>query len=69
MPARTGLGSRQRLIGHRQPGVFVLTSTNVAHVEALVGDDERVYEVVGKPHDLDAIVRATKEAARTRPTR
>jgi DNA-binding NtrC family response regulator len=48
---------------------FVLTSMNVAHVEGLVGRDERVYEVVGKPHDLDMIVRATKEAARARPTR
>jgi DNA-binding response OmpR family regulator len=48
---------------------FVLTSANVAHVEALVGRDERIYEVVGKPHDLDVIVRATKEAARARPTR
>lgn len=48
---------------------FVLTSMNVAHVEGLVGRDERIYEVVGKPHDLDVIVRATKEAARSRPTR
>jgi CheY-like chemotaxis protein len=48
---------------------FVLTSVNCAHVEALVGKDERVYEVVGKPHDLDAIVRAVKEAMRARPTR
>ncbi len=47
---------------------FVLTSTNVRYVESLVGRDERVYEVVGKPHDLDAIVRAAKEAARARPT-
>jgi CheY-like chemotaxis protein len=48
---------------------FVLTSMNIKQVEALVGRDERVYEVVGKPHDLDIIVRATKEAARSRPTR
>ena len=48
---------------------FVLTSVNRAHVEALVGKDERIYEVVGKPHDLDAIVRAVKEAVRSRPTR
>ena len=48
---------------------FVLTSVNVRHVESLVGADERVYEVVGKPHDLDAIVRAIKEAVRARPTR
>jgi CheY-like chemotaxis protein len=57
---------RERLLKDVQ---FVLTSMNVAHVERLVGRDERVYEVVGTPHDLDAIVRATKEAARARPTR
>jgi len=48
---------------------FVLTSMNVKQVEGLVGRDERIYEVVGKPHDLDVIVRATKEAARSRLTR
>jgi len=48
---------------------FVLTSVNVREVEKLVGRDERVYEIVGKPHDLDLIVRATKETARARPTR
>ena len=48
---------------------FVLTSVNCAHVEGLVGKDEHVYEVVGKPHDLDLIVRAVKEAMRARPTR
>ena len=46
----------------------VLTSVNAAHVEKLAGRDRRVYEVVGKPYDLDAIVRAVKEAARSRPT-
>jgi CheY-like chemotaxis protein len=48
---------------------FVLTSTNTAHVEKLASTDERIYEVVGKPIDLDAIVRAVKESARSRPTR
>ena len=48
---------------------FVLTSMNVKHVEGLAGRDERIYEVVGKPHDLDEIVRAAKEAVRARPTR
>lgn len=48
---------------------FVLTSMNIKHVEGLAGRDDRIYEVVGKPHDLDEIVRATKEAARARPTR
>jgi hypothetical protein len=47
----------------------ILTSTNPKHVEQLVGSDDTVYEVVGKPPDLDRIVRAVKEAARSRPTR
>lgn len=48
--------------------VFVLTSTHPARVEQLVGRTARVYEVVGKPLDLDAIVSAVREAARARPT-
>jgi DNA-binding response OmpR family regulator len=48
---------------------IVLTSTNVRYVEKLAGGDERIYEVIGKPLDLDVIVRAAKEAVRARPTR
>lgn len=48
---------------------FVLTSTNVKHVTGLAGRDRQIYEVVGKPFDLDEIVRAVKEASRARPTR
>jgi CheY-like chemotaxis protein len=49
---------------------FVLTTPNAAQVERLVGrGDERVYEVVGQPRDLDQIVRAVKEASRARWTR
>ena len=48
---------------------IVLTSINARHVENLAGRNERVYEVVGKPMDMDAIVRAVKEASRSRPTR
>ena len=47
---------------------FVITSTNARFVQALARD-ERVYEVIGKPYDLDLIVRAVKEAFRARPTR
>jgi DNA-binding NtrC family response regulator len=47
----------------------VLTSVNAKHVEELAGNHEKVYEVVGKPLDIDRIVRAVKEAARARPTR
>ena len=47
----------------------VITSTNAKQLEELVGGDETVYEVVGKPLDLDRIVRAVKEAGHARPTR
>ena len=43
---------------------FVLTSTNARKVEEFVGKHHRVYEIVGKPLDLDEIVRAVKEAGR-----
>lgn len=48
---------------------FVLTSTNRRHVEQLAGPDQHVYEVVGKPMDLDVIVQAVREALKARPTR
>lgn len=48
---------------------FVVTSTNANHVSALAGRAHQIYEVVGKPYDLDQIVRAAKEASRARPTR
>jgi DNA-binding response OmpR family regulator len=48
--------------------VFVLTSTHSAQVEKLAGRSA-VYEVVGKPLDLDAIVAAVREAAHSRPTK
>ena len=53
------------LAGYR----FVLTTTNPSRVEPLVGRDEQVYEVVDKTPDLDAILRATREALRARATR
>jgi CheY-like chemotaxis protein len=48
---------------------FVVTSTNAHHVQELAGREQHIYEVVGKPFDLDEIVRAVKEASRARPTR
>ena len=48
---------------------LVVTSANKAQVERIIGVCEDVYEVVGKADDLDAVVRATKEASRARAVR
>jgi CheY-like chemotaxis protein len=45
---------------------FVITTTNARHVEHLAGRDQQVFEVVGKPLDLDAIVAATRQALNAR---
>ena len=57
--------SRMDSMRHRP---IVLTSMNAAQVEKLAGRDQRIYEVVGKPLDLNQIVRAIKEATRARLT-
>ena len=46
---------------------FVLTSANARQVQNLAGNTQAVYEIVGKPLDLDQIVRAVKEAGKSRP--
>jgi DNA-binding NtrC family response regulator len=48
---------------------FVLTSVNAHQLERIAGPQQHVYEIVGKPYDLGAIVQAVKEAARVRPSR
>ena len=48
---------------------FVLTTTNPARVDPFVKGDEQVYEVVDKAGSLDEILRATREATRSRPVR
>jgi CheY-like chemotaxis protein len=48
---------------------LVLTSVNSAQVERLVRNDQRIYEVIGHADDLDAVIQATREAARARDTR
>ena len=45
---------------------FVITSANPARVQRLAGRDERIYEIVDQPLDLDNIVHAVKEATRAR---
>jgi DNA-binding response OmpR family regulator len=47
---------------------IILTSMNAKHVEALAGRDTKIYEIVGKPLDLNRLVHAVKEAARERPS-
>jgi CheY-like chemotaxis protein len=47
----------------------VLTSTNPARARELADTSEEVYEVLGKPYDLEQIARAVKEASRARPTK
>lgn len=58
---RTGTDFRRRQ--------FVLTTVNARHAEAVIGNDESVYEVVGEEEDIAQVVRAVKEASRSRPTR
>ena len=45
---------------------FVLTSVNPKRATEVVGQSEMVYEIVGKPVDLDRIVAAVKEASKSR---
>ena len=48
---------------------FVITSANAKQAEALAGRVEHIYEVIGKPYDLDQLVQAVREASRSRPVR
>jgi response regulator RpfG family c-di-GMP phosphodiesterase len=48
---------------------FVLTTPNAQQVARIAGRDQHIHEIIGKPYDLDAVVRAVKEAVRNRPTR
>jgi CheY-like chemotaxis protein len=48
---------------------FVVTTTNVAHVQKVAGKEQLLHEIVGKPYDLDIVARAVIEAAHERPTK
>jgi DNA-binding NarL/FixJ family response regulator len=41
---------------------FVVTSTNARQVRAFAGDAVPVYEIVGKPYDINEIVKAVSRA-------
>jgi DNA-binding response OmpR family regulator len=45
---------------------FILTTTNERHVKEVAGQDQTVYEIVGKPYDLDVLVQAVKDAVERR---
>lgn len=59
------LRSRPPLAGRQ----FVLITTNPTRVRDVVGTAENIFEIIGKPFDLDQIVKAIKEASRARSTR
>jgi DNA-binding NarL/FixJ family response regulator len=42
---------------------FVITSTNAERANEIIGRAERVLEIVGKPYDIDAVVKAVEAAA------
>lgn len=46
---------------------FILTSVNARQVYDNVGTREPIFEIVGKPYDIDQLTRAVKEASRARP--
>jgi DNA-binding NarL/FixJ family response regulator len=59
------------LLRHSEPLAgrqFVITSVNADRASEVVGRSDMVYEIVGKPLDLDRIVAAVKEASKARPT-
>ena len=47
---------------------FVITCSNAKAAHALTGRDEQVYEVLGRPFDVDALIDAVRRAAKVDKT-
>jgi hypothetical protein len=45
---------------------FVVTTTNERRLREIVGTDRQVLEIVGKPYDLDQIVKAVEAATQSK---
>src|SRR5215203_51562 len=41
---------------------FIITTTNVSHVREVAGSGHELFEIVGKPYDLELIVNAARQA-------
>lgn len=48
---------------------FVLTATNVERAREVAGIEEPIYEIVGKPYDIEQVIGAVREASRARSVR
>ena len=47
---------------------FVITCSNAKAARELTGRDEQVYEVLGRPYDVDALIDAVRRAAKVDKT-